>query len=114
MEIGERLGELLSELDIEDTLNDEQLDQLRTVVSSFSDVFALDQSEMGRTDLVKHSVDTGGQIKQLPYHTPFSLRGKMEEMIDQMLQQGVISPSNSPCGTSCQERRHQSILCQPS
>ena len=66
------------------------------MVSSFSDVFALDPSKLGRTDLIKHSIDTGGQgpIKQLPYCTLFSLQGKME-MINQMMEQGVIKPSNS-------------------
>ena len=98
VEPGKRGEQLYSKLNIEDTLSVQELDQLRAVVSSFSDVFAMDQSELGRTDLIKHSIDTGGQgpVKQLPYRTPFSLRGKMEEMISQMLEQGVIKPSNSP------------------
>lgn len=49
-------------------------------------------------DLIKHSTDTGGQgpVKQLPYHTLFSLRQKMEKMIGQLLKQGVIRPLSSP------------------
>lgn len=98
VESDERMEQLLKELEIENTLSDQELNQLRTVVSSFSDVFALDESELGQTDLIKHSIDTGGSrpVKQLPYRTPFSLRGKMEGMISQMLEQGVIKPSNSP------------------
>ena len=109
---------MYSKLNIEDTLSVQELDQLRAVVSSFSDVFAMDQSELGRTDLIKHSIDTGeqGPVKQLPYRTPFSLRGKMEEMISQMLEQGVIKPSNSPMGkpsgASGQKGWNQPILCR--
>ena len=64
-----RAEQLLSELNIEDTLGVQQLDQLKAVVSSFSDVFALDSSELGKTDLIKHRIDTGGQgpVRQLPY-----------------------------------------------
>ena len=82
---------MLSELNIEDTLGVQQLDQLKAVVSSF----ALDPSELGKTDLIKHHIDTGGHgpVKQSLYRTPFSLQGKMEEMINQMLD---IKPLNSP------------------
>ena len=56
----------------EETLSEQKLNQLKAVLSSFSDVFALNQSELGRTDLIKHCIDTGGQgpVKQLPYRTP--------------------------------------------
>lgn len=95
-EPNERVKQLFSELEIESTLNKQEYDHLKVMVSSFSDVFALDPSKLGRTDLIKHSIDTGGQgpIKQLPYCTLFSLQGKME-MINQMMEQGVIKPSNS-------------------
>ena len=79
---------------METTLNEQEGEQLQAIVSSFNDVFALDQFKLGRTDLIKHSIDSGGHVpvKQLPYRTPFSLRGKMEEMIRQMLEQGYIKP----------------------
>ena len=72
--------------------------QLVSVLTSFSDTFALDQSQLGRTDLVEHSIETGEQrpIRQLPYRTPFALRQEMEGMIGQMLEQGVIQESSSP------------------
>ena len=44
-------------------------------------------AELDRTDLIKHSIDAGGHggpVKQLPHRTPFSLQGKMEEMIGQI------------------------------
>ena len=45
-----------------------------------------------------HSIDTGEHrpIRQPVRRTPFALRGKIEEMVQEMLQQGVIEPSWSP------------------
>jgi len=61
MEPDERMEQLFSELDVEGTLSQQEFNKLKAVVSSFSDVFALDQSELGKTDLIKHSIDIGGQ-----------------------------------------------------
>ena len=70
----ERMNQLFLELNMEEILSEQKLNQLKTVVSSFSDVFTLDQSELGRTDLIKYCIDAGGQrpVKLLPYITPHS------------------------------------------
>ena len=62
------------------------------------DVFALDSSELGTTELVTHSIDTGQHhpIKQPLRRIPFALRSKVEELVDEMLRQGVVEPSASP------------------
>ena len=44
----ERMNQLLSELNMEETLSEQKLNQLKTVLSLSSDVFALDQSEFGK------------------------------------------------------------------
>ena len=44
----ERMNQLLSELNMEETLSEQKLNQLKTVLSSSSDVFVLDQSEFGK------------------------------------------------------------------
>ena len=68
------------------------------LVLQYEDIFALDDSELGLAEGVSHVIDTGGEkpIKQYPRHVPFSLRGKVEEMIKKMEEQGVIQPSHSP------------------
>jgi len=40
-------------------LSESQSQELVALVREYSDVFALDDSELGCTDLVKHSIDTG-------------------------------------------------------
>ena len=62
------------------------------------DLFAKSDLDLGCTDLVKATIETGDHppIKQRPYRLPFSQRKLVEEHIQKMLQAGIISPSRSP------------------
>ena len=53
---------------------------------------------MGTTDLVTHSIETGDHVptRQPLRRMPFSLRGKANEMVQEMLDQHIIEPSKSP------------------
>ena len=53
----------------ESLLIEEQYQQLKELLKEYSDVFALSDSELGCTDLVKHFIDTSEHrpIKQRPY-----------------------------------------------
>ena len=55
-------------------------------------------SELGLTDLVSHTTKIGDNppIRQPIRPTPFALRKKMEELVQNMMEQGVIQHSNSP------------------
>ncbi len=79
-------------------LTEEQSLQLRKLLEEYSDVFALDDSELGCTNLVQHVIDTGDHppIKQQPYRTPVVYREKIAKMIADIEEQGVIRPSVSP------------------
>ena len=59
--------------------------QLESVVEGFSSAFALDETELGATDLVMHTIDTGDQrpIRQPPWRIPYALRAKVE-MVERM------------------------------
>ena len=53
--------------------------------------------ELGSTDLVTHTIDTGSPpIKQPARRVPFALRQAVDEMVEKMLSQGVVEPSHSP------------------
>lgn len=58
----------------------------------------MEPSELGSTDWVKHTIRTGDHppIQQPPRCIPFALREKVENMVGEMLEQGVIQPSQSP------------------
>ena len=65
---------------------------------SYSDVFALDSSELGTTDVVAHSIVTRDHrpSRQPVKRTPFALREKVDTLVREMLEQKVIEPSESP------------------
>ena len=90
--------ELWKQLDIADDLSTVEKKKVHEVVGEFPDVFALTSAELGHTELVQHTINTGDHqsVKQLPHQTPFALRGQTEQMIAKMLEQGVVRPSSSP------------------
>ena len=67
-EINHCSDELYSQLDLEVTLTEGEKGKLRNLVIEYSDVLAKDPSELGRTNVVQHTIDTGTHppIKQLP------------------------------------------------
>ena len=72
--------------------------RILATVSAFRDVFALHDSELGRTHLVEHDVDTGksGPIKLAPYRLAPGKMSIVKSEIEDMLTRGIIRPSNSP------------------
>ena len=90
---------LLNALSIsESKLTVEQLALLRNLVAEYSDVFVLDMFELGLTDLVSHTINTGDNppVRQPVRQTPFALRNKIKELVQNMMAQGVIQHSSSP------------------
>ena len=79
-------------------LTEEQVMRVSTLVKEYADVFALDSSELDSTDLVTHSVNTGDTppIKQPIRCFPFAFFDAEDEVVQEMLKQGVVQPSHSP------------------
>lgn len=95
----ERTAKLFEYLELpQEKLTEEQYQQLRDLLEEYSDVFALSDSELGCTDLVKHCIDVGDNrpIKQQPYRTPAIHRDKISQMVSEMKEQGIVKPSISP------------------
>ena len=92
----EKLLELLEVRGLERTK--EENGQLEALVRKYADVFALNPEELGRTQMIQHEIDTGAStpVRQPARRIPFTLRKKVEEMVDEMLQREVIKPSRSP------------------
>ena len=70
-------------------LQDEEYAALEALTKEYADLFALTSMQIGRTDLVHHTINTGDNapVKQPPLRTPFTLRPKVEEMVSEMLHQ---------------------------
>ena len=71
---------------------------LRDLVIKYRDVFALDGSELGSTNVVEHRIETGSSkpIKVPPHRISPARIPIIQEEIRKMLERGVIQPSRSP------------------
>ena len=90
---------LLEQLDLQiNHLSAKQKLQLTNLITNHTDVFALNSQELGTTSLVRHVINTGNHppVRQPLRHTPFALRNKVDEMVQEMLAQEVVQPSQSP------------------
>lgn len=78
-------------------LDDRQAQKLEEFLAKHQTMFAK-SGELGRTDLTYHRIDVDGHppIKQPVRRVPFHKRKEIERQVHEMLDQGVISPSESP------------------
>ena len=78
-----------------DKLSLVELEKLKELLAGSTDLFALDDSELGCTTLIRHAIhtETHTPSKQHPYHTPVIYREKVEQMVSQMQAQGIVRPS---------------------
>ena len=81
-----------------DTLAENDSAKLSKLISEYQDVFALNNSELNSTNLVQHHIETEdvNSIHQHARRIPFALREKVDKMVQDMLDQGVIQHSQSP------------------
>ena len=103
----------MTQLDFsQDHLSAAEKQELKAMVTQYADVFALDSSELGTTDVVEHHIHTGDSppVRQAVGRTPFALREKIEEMVAEMEEQGVIVLSKSPWASPIVEGRGAKIL----
>ena len=95
--LGERKEELRRRLQIFDSCTEEDRKQLQELLLQHDGVFALDDQELGETDRVTHSIDTGNAkpVQTLPRRLPYALRKELELELSTLLDIGCIEPSNS-------------------
>ena len=71
--------------------------RLQKLLLEFSDVISTGPGDLGRTNLTQHRINTGDAmpIKQ-SVCLPFKQRQHVRELLDDMLEQGVIEPADGP------------------
>jgi len=71
---------------------------LAALLRRHSDAFATGPMDLGYCSVLEHDIDTGDvePIRQPPRRPPLSARQAEEDILNEMLQTGVIEPSNSP------------------
>ena len=72
--------------------------QLVALLDKFISSFDFQQPSLGRTTTISHTIDTGSHspLRQRPYRVSAEERRVITEQVDDMLQRGVIQPSQSP------------------
>jgi hypothetical protein len=78
--------------------NNPHRQMVEELLNKYPKIAAKDMTEIGRTNLYRHKIETGNarEIRQYPYRlSPLHSRFLKEE-IERLLQQGLIVPSESP------------------
>ena len=78
-------------------LGPQQRQELGSLLAEYQHSFAQSSSDLGRTSLVEHRIDTGNArpIKQPPRRLPMHRRVEADKAVEQMLKDGIIEPSSS-------------------
>ena len=79
-------------------LDDTQQQDLYNVLLQYHDIFAIDKHDLGRTNALKHQINTGDAqpIRQRARRVPPARRREAEKLLDDMLNNNIIQPSSSP------------------
>ena len=93
-----RYEKLMSMLELTDSLNTCEVEGLKELLKKSTDVFALDETELGCTDITCHKIETSDHapIRQPPYRIPMVHREVIGQMVKDMQDQGIVQPSVSP------------------
>ena len=67
-------------------------------LSDFQDVFSRGEFDIGRTDVVRHHINTGDArpIKERPRRHPYCHQEEIQRQVDDLQKRGLIEPSDSP------------------
>ena len=82
----------------EGDLAENQKSDLRRLIYAYADLISTKDTDIGRTHLATHEVDTGSHppICQKPYRVEFKNRHVIEEEVEKMLSIDLIEPAKSP------------------
>ena len=99
-EMSPEKDQLLQQLvrDSSTSLSSAQQNQLYLLLQVYGDIFAEDDTDLGRTKRVNHKIDTGtsAPIRHHPRRIPFAKREQARELLEKMLKRDVVEPSTSP------------------
>ena len=88
-------NENVSDVQINNLLSDNQKDELKLILQSYSDVLS---DVPGKTSVIEHDVmmKTEIPITKKAYMLPYALREKVSKEIDDILEAGIAEKSTSP------------------
>ena len=80
------------------TLGNEEYSKLLALLAGYRSVFSTGSTDLGRTRLVYHTIETGQErpIRQAPRRLPYHQKAEVQEEVKKLTQAGVVSESQSP------------------
>ena len=89
------IQEMLDHIDLD--LTDEQNQRVHQLLQENREVFSTSEFDLGRTDLVRHKIDTGTNrpFKQQLRRHPMAYLPVIDKHLDKMLANDICEPSNS-------------------
>ena len=93
-----RKQKLCNLITLPDVLKPEEKSSLLDFLTEHNSAFCLDEYDLGETDLVELTIDTGDAQprKQPPRRMPFAVRQEVASQLRKMQEVGVVQPSSSP------------------
>lgn len=76
-----------------------QIEQIKDLLITYQDIFMVPDGKLGRTGLVKYTINTGDDrpIKLPPRRLSAKQKEIVDNEIDKMLDDNIIEPSSGPC-----------------
>ena len=92
---GGRLKESVTDLKFGDGLSIEQVRELRSLTSQYSDIFS---DRPGDSNLAEHRIDLTSDVpaRQTQYPVPYATQASLKEELQKMEEMGIIRKSGSP------------------
>ena len=90
------------ELDLSSpVLNDQEKQLFQEFINENSDIFANDLSELGKCNILKHSIKTEHKrpIHSQPYRTSLKSKAEIDKQVGEMLKHDIIEKSTSACAS---------------
>ncbi|CAG2196856.1 unnamed protein product [Mytilus edulis] len=90
--------------DVSRDLKVEERGQLNDLLRKYSDVFVNKEGKLGQCDVIEHEIhipDTCKPIRQRPYKLGAKQKEVLENVVSDMLKDGIIEPSTSPWAAPC-------------
>ena len=84
-------------------LSEDQTAQFLSLVKEYEDIFAKDSSDLGKSGLLGHAIDTGDckPVKQPPRRVPPYQREIIDQQLEELLATNRIEQSQSPWSSAC-------------
>ena len=96
----DRLIKLFSKLDLSgcDSWSDDEKDSVRSLIEKFHHIFAVEDLELGKTNIVKHEIHLDNYVpfKERYRRIPPHQYEEVKKHLNEMLEIGAIRRSNSP------------------